>query len=179
MELKIGLSLTSSVYRRSAPEAQKPHLCVTTTLLTPNTATFELIGEYDSGNVLEDRFRADHFEFVDLTTGRPVINKDPFPGTCDPHWSLYLRSVVELHASKPLTTRRLLEDMSPLSDPVRQLEVGHKYRLKLKTQRIRCYGRSIADLFGGEDPVSREELLPMAIEAVLACDDELILEVEA
>ncbi|KAK4497424.1 hypothetical protein PRZ48_011875 [Zasmidium cellare] len=176
--IDIRLSLSSNIYRRSAPLDQKPSLSVTATLSTPALATFELIGEFDSGTILEEGFRVEHFDFFDLTTGQPVININPFPGTCDPHADLYLRSVVELHTSEPHVTSHVLEDVSPLSDPVRQLEIGHEYRIKLKPQRILCYDRSIADLFEDKDITPRDELLPTAIEVVLASDDELILKVE-
>lgn len=167
------------MYRRSAPEDEKPLLSITSTLLTPSLATFELIGEFDTGTVLEDWFRMQHFAIQDTATSLPVVNKDPFPGTCDPHADLYLRSVVELHAAKPYVTSRPLEDMDPGSDPVRDLEVGHEYSIKLNPQRILCYDRGIAEIFGSKDWTSRDELLPTAIEVELASDDELILKIEA
>lgn len=154
-------------------------MTVATTLLKPSMATFELIGEFDTGNVLEDFFRHQHFDFFDLTTGQLVVNNNVFPGTCDPHADLYPRSVLEVHASKPHIINRPLEEIDPRSDPMRQLEVGHEYRITLKPQRILCYDRSIADLFGEKDHISRDELLPTAMEAVLASDDELILKIEA
>jgi hypothetical protein len=75
--VKIGLSLTSSIYRRSSPDA--PELIVTTTILNADVLTLELREEQDNGTVLEEGFRMEHFTFYDLTTGGEVINKDPFP----------------------------------------------------------------------------------------------------
>ncbi|KAF2169658.1 hypothetical protein M409DRAFT_52176 [Zasmidium cellare ATCC 36951] len=176
--VKIELSLTSNVYRRSAPLDEKPLFCVTATLLTPKIATVELIGEFDTGTILERWFRMQHFNIHDIVTGDHVVNEDPFPGTCDPHADLYLRSVLELHASQPYILCRPMDEIDPRSDPIRDLKIGHTYRFKLQPQRILCYDRSIVDLFGKDDYVSRDELLPTSIEMLLASDDEVILKIE-
>lgn len=81
-EVKIELSLTSNTYRRSSSNV--PELVVTTTLADPDVLTIELRGENYNGTILEDGFRIEHFKFYDLTKRREVINKNPFPGTCDP-----------------------------------------------------------------------------------------------
>ena len=92
----------------------------------------ELREEQDNGTILEEGFRMENFKFYDLTTDSEVVNKDPFPGTCEPREALYPRSVVEIQSPKPLVTRQDIEDMSPLSDPVRQLVNGREYRITLK-----------------------------------------------
>jgi len=58
------------------------------------------------------------------------------------------------------------------------LEAGHEYRLTLKPQKIRCWGMSVADIFGDRKWLHREEV-PEAMELLLACEDELVLKVEA
>lgn len=152
-------------------------MIVTTTLLNPSIATCETIGEFDSGTILTDRFRAEHFEYIDIATDEDIVNPDPFPGTCNPRCDLRPGEVVELHASKPRVTKRLLEDISPLSDPVRDLKIGHEYRIKLKPQWILCYDCSITDLFGGEDRVPRGDLPKTPLQVVLTSDDEVLLKI--
>ena len=181
--LKVECSLTSNTYRRSAPDTEKPRLIVKTTLFTPATVTFELIGEFDTQTILgfmahDYWFRMQNFSFVDVATGEEVINKDPFPGTCIRHGALLARSqVLEIHASEPHVTEHQLEDVSPLSDPVRQLEVGHEYVIKLIPQKIKCYEMEIEKTFQGREYVPKEEL-PEAFEVVLASEDELRLKIE-
>ncbi|USW53063.1 hypothetical protein Slin15195_G063820 [Septoria linicola] len=178
--IKVECWLTSDTYRRSLdhePFEQNPRLIAKTTLLSPPMATFELIGEWDTQNVLHDSFRAQHFSFVDLATGKEVVNKDPFPGTCDPHNPLGKYVMLEIYASKPRETVLYLSDIDPGSDPVRQLEIGHEYAVKLIPQRIKCYQRSIQQIFGDRDSVPVEEL-PEAFEVVLECDTEMRLKVE-
>jgi len=172
----IKVALTSNTYYRSAPWSSHPQLVVTTTLLTPSLLTIENRGETDSGTILDDKIRAEHFEFFDLTTSKPVIH-DLFPGTCDPWDALYPDVVTELHSDKPNSVSLLLDDMSPLADPVNILEIGHEYRLTLKPQRVRCWGRSIDEIFGGKEDIPRGEI-PDPKEVLLACDDELLLKVE-
>ena len=84
---------------------------------------------------------------------------------------------VELGSSEPKVTHRQLEDMSPLSDPVRLLEIGHKYSLKLKPQKIWAYVGTKAELFGNRSRIPVEEL-PEGVTIELASDDEVILTVE-
>lgn len=178
VEVKIELSLTSDTYRRSSPDA--PELVVTTTITSTDVEvlTVELRGERDSGIVLEDGFRMEHFTFYDLTTDSEVINKDPFPGTCEPREDLYPDSVVELRSSKPLVTRQDFEDMSPLSDPVRQLENGHEYRITLKPQTVWCFVGSKEQLFGSRKDIPVEDL-PEGLMVSLESVDELKLKVGA
>ena len=176
VEVKIGLSLTSSTYRRSSPDA--PELIVTTTISNADVLTLELREEQDNGTILEEGFRMEHFTFYDLTTGSEVINKDPFPGTCEPREALWPRSVVEIQSSKPLVTRQYIEDMSPLSDPVRQLENGHEYRITLKPQTVWCFAGGKEELFGGKESVPVGDL-PEGIMVRLESKDELRLKVEA
>lgn len=54
--------------------------------------------------------------------------------------------------------RQVLDDISPLSDLVRQLEVGHEYRITLKPQTVWCFAGSKKDLFNGESSVDVEDL---------------------
>jgi hypothetical protein len=174
--VKIELSLTSSTYRRSSPDA--PELIVTTTISNADVLTLELREEQDNGTILEEGFRMEHLTFYDLTTGSEVINKDPFPGTCEPREDLWPRSVVEIQSSKPLVTRQYIEDMSPLSDPVRQLENGHEYRITLKPQTVWCFAGSKEGLFGGKESVPVGDL-PEGIMVRLESKDELRLKVVA
>lgn len=67
--------------------------------------------------------------------------------------------------------------MSPLSDPVRLLEAGHEYRLRLKTQNIPAYMMSKEDLFRGRSSVPVEQL-PEAVMITLDCQDEVVLKIE-
>lgn len=175
--INIKLALTSNDYRRSSPESEKPYLSATSTLSTPSILTLELRGEFDSGTILVDGFRAEHFNFYDLTTSLPVV-KSPFPGTCEPRVNLRRDGVVEIHSSKPHGTSRQLEDMSPKSDPVRSLEVGHEYRITLKPQEVWCCEQSAGELFGTRESIPVEDL-PDGMMAVLASDDVLMLKVEA
>lgn len=155
-EVKIELSLTSNVYRRSSSKA--PELVVTATTANADVLTVELRGEKDTGTILEDGFRIEHFKFHDLGTRREVINRNPFPGTCEARFALQPYSVVELRSSSPLVVRQVLDGISPLSDPVRQLEVGHEYRITLKPQTVWCFVGSKKDLFDGKSSVDVEDL---------------------
>jgi hypothetical protein len=85
---------------------------------------------------------------------------------------------VEIQSSKPLVTRQYIEDMSPLSDPVRQLENGHEYRITLKPQTVWSFAGSKEELFGGKESVPVGDL-PEGIMARLESKDELRLKVEA
>ena len=177
-EVKIELSLTSDTYRRSSPDV--PELLVTTTISSAgiDALTLELREEQDNGTILEEGFRMQHFTFYDLTTDSEVINTNPFPGTCEPREDLYPRSVVEIHSSKPLVTRQDLEDVSPLSDPVRQLLNGHEYRVTLKPQTVWCFAGTKEELFRGRTHVDVKDL-PDGIMVRLESADELRLKVEA
>ena len=174
-EVKIELALTSNTYRRSSPDA--PELVVTTTAVNADVLTIELREEQDNGTILEDGFRMEHFTFYDLTTDSEVINKNPFPGTCEPRDALHPYSVVELQSSKPLVTKQDLEDMNPLSDPVRQLEAGHEYRVTLKPQTVWCFVGSKQELFGGREHIPVGDL-PEGMMLRLECATELKLKVE-
>lgn len=174
-EVKIEISLTSDTYRRSSPDA--PELVVTSTITNADVLTIELRGEKDSGTVLEDDFRMEHFTFYDLTTESEVINKDPFPGTCDSRDSLQPYNTAELQSSRPLVTRQVLDDMSPLSDPVRQLKAGHEYRITLKPQTVWCSAGSKNELFGGRSSIPVKEL-PKGMMVTLESAGELKLKVE-
>jgi hypothetical protein len=174
-EVKIELSLTSNTYRRSSSDALE--LVVTATIANADVLTVELRGEKDNGTILEDGFRIEHFNFYDLTERREVINKNPFPGTCEARFALQPYNVVELRSSRPLVARQVLDDMSPLSDPVRQLEVGHQYRITLKPQTVWCFPGSKKDLFSGESSVDVEDL-PGGILVRLQSAAELKLKVE-
>jgi hypothetical protein len=88
--VKIKLSLSSDTYRRSSPDT--PELIVKTTISNADVLTMELREEQDNGTILEEGFRMENFKFYDLTTDSEVINKDPFPGTCEPREALYPRS---------------------------------------------------------------------------------------
>lgn len=166
------------MYRRSAPHLDRPQLVVTNTLLTPSSLTVEIRGETDSGTIVtDDGFRAEHFNFFDLTTSKPVVH-DLFPGTCDPWDCLEPFNVKELDTSKPNVVRKALDHVSPYSDPVNILEIGHEYRLTLHAQKVRCWDQSVAEIFGDREYLPREEI-PVAMEVLLACDDELLLKVEA
>jgi hypothetical protein len=175
-EVKIELSLTSNTYRRSSSNA--PELVVTATVANAEVLTLELRGEKDNGTILEDGFRMEHFNFYDLTTKREVVNNNLFPGTCEPRFALQSYSVVELRPSSPLETRQMLDGISPLSDPVRQLEVGHEYRITLKPQTVWCFVGSKKDLFGGETSICVSDL-PDGILLRLGSASELKLKVTA
>ena len=175
-EVKIELSLTSNVYRRSSSKA--PELVVTAMIANADVLTIELRGEKDSGTILEDGFRIEHFNFYDLSTRREVINKNPFPGTCEARFALQPYSLVELRSSSPLVVRQRLDGISPLSDPVRQLEVGHEYRITLKPQTVWCFVGSKKDLFDGKSSVDVEDL-PEGALVRLESAVELKLKVEA
>ena len=177
-EVKIELSLTSDTYRRSSPDV--PELLVTTTISSAgiDALTLELREEQDNGTILEEGFRMQHFTFYDLTTDSEVINTNPFPGTCEPREDLYPRSVVEIHSLKPLVTRQDFEDVSPLSDPVRQLLSGHEYRITLKPQTVWCFAGTKEELFRGRTHVDVKDL-PDGIMVRLESADELRLKVEA
>ena len=131
---------------------------MTTTISNVDVLTVDIRGEKDNGTVLENGFRVEHFTFCDLTTGTEVINKNPFPGTCDAGITLAPYNVVELRSSRPHVTRHGLEDISPLCDPVRQLKNGHEYRVTLKSQMVWCFAGSKEKLFGDEQYVPIEDL---------------------
>lgn len=175
-EVKIELSLTSNTYRRSSSDA--PELVVKSTIANADVLIVELRGENDNGTILEDGFRIEHFNFYDLNKRREIINKDPFPGTCDPRFALQPYNVVELRSSSPLVMRQTLDDISPLSDPVRQLEVGHEYRITLKPQTVWGFAGSKKDLFDGQSSVDVDDL-PDGILVRLESTVELKLKVEA
>lgn len=175
-EVKIDLSLTSNTYRRSALDP--PELVVKTTIANADVLAIELRGEKDNGTILEDGFRIEHFKFYDLTKRREVINKKPFPGTCDPRFALQPYSVVELRSSSPHVVRQVLDGNSPMSDPVRQLEIGHEYRITLKPQTVWSFAGSKKDLFNGESSIDVEDL-PEGTLIRLESAAELKLKVEA
>jgi hypothetical protein len=175
--VKIELSLTSDTYRRSSPDLTD--LVVTVTITNVDVLTVEIRGEKDNGTILENGFRVEHFTFHDLATGDEVINKNPFPGTCDPGDSLAPYDTVELQSSSsPFVTRHGLEDMDPLCDPVRQLKNGHAYRVTLKPQTVWCFAGSKKQLFGDQRYIPIEDL-PKGTMVRLESSDELTLKVEA
>lgn len=170
----------------------KPNLVVTTTLQTPSTLTVDARGEWDSGTILgtaEDKyFRVQHFAFYDLTTSEPVVH-DLFPGTCERDRDDF----VELYSSKPRAMQTMLDDISPHSDPVNILKPGHQYRIRLKPQKIKGFAGSIGELLARRKEVSDEEKeedvpeeewipeekrFPNPMMITLACDEELLLNVE-
>jgi len=169
--------LTSNIYRRSAPSSWRPDLVVTATLSKPSFLTVDIRGQTDSGTILTDAFRAEHFEFYDLTTSKLVVH-DLFPGTCDPWDALYTDSVLELDSSKAVITSRTLGHEDIFSDPVNILEAGHEYRLTLKPQKLRCWERSADEMFGDKIGIPETEV-PEARDILLTCDDVLVLKVEA
>jgi hypothetical protein len=175
-EVQIELSLTSNTYRRSSRDA--PELVVTTSIANADVLTIELRGEKDDGTILEDGFRIEHFKFYDLTKRREVINKNPFPGTCDARFALQSYSLVELRSSSPHVVRQVLDGISPMSDPVRQLEVGHEYIITLKPQTVWSFAGSKKDLFDGESSIDVEDL-PEGTLTRLESATELKLKVEA
>jgi hypothetical protein len=175
-QIRIKLSLTSDTYRRSSPDLTD--LVVTTTIANVDVLTVENRGEKDNGTILENGFRVEHFKFQDLTTGEEVIDNDPFPGTCDPGDALATYNVVELSSTNPLVMRQCLDDISPLSDPVRQLKNGHEYRVTLKPQTVWAFPGSTKELFGDERYIPTEDL-PTGIMVKLESLDELKLKVEA
>lgn len=175
-EVQIELSLTSNTYRRSSRDA--PELVVTTSIANADVLTIELRGEKDDGTILEDGFRIEHFKFYDLSKRREVINKNPFPGTCNARFALQSYSLVELRSSSPHVVRQVLDGISPMSDPVRQLEVGHEYRITLKPQTVWSFAGSKKDLFDGESSIDVEDL-PEGTLTRLESATELKLKVEA
>ncbi len=175
-EVVVSLALTSHIYRRSDTVENHPHLAVTAYLKSPDVIVVEIRGEFDSGTVLEDSFRLEHFEWYDLTTDR-IVDKTPFPGTCDPRLDMERWNVVELTHCHPLKTYKLLDNVDPGADPVRMLEAGHKYRIVLKPQRLWWIAKSKAELFREKKVIPIEEL-PHPPLLRLECSDELILEVE-
>ncbi|EME44009.1 hypothetical protein DOTSEDRAFT_71723 [Dothistroma septosporum NZE10] len=172
--IKIFFMVTNTTYKRSAGELIQ--MIVTSTSTSPSTLTLELRGETDSGTVLEDGFRMEHFEFFDVTTST-FVTHDLFPGTCEPREEVYPDGVVELHKSKPLKTVQYMEDMSPLADPMRLLQAGHEYRIRLKPQKESGYAMGKADLFRGREHIPVNEL-PQAVVVELKSDDEVVLKVE-
>lgn len=173
--MSIELSLTSNTYRRSATDA--PELVATTTLSNAEVLTIELRAEKDNGTILENDFRIEHFTFYDITTDNEVVTNNPFPGTCEPRDALYPYNCVELKAFNPLVTKQMLDDMSPLSDPVRQLEAGHEYRITLLPQTVWYFAGSKEELFRGRSSVPAEEL-PEGEQVTLKSVTELRLKVE-
>jgi hypothetical protein len=154
-------------------------LIVTTTISNAYVLTLELREEQDNGTILEEGFRMEHFKFYDLTTGSEVINENPFPGTCETREVLWSQSVLEIRSSRPPVTRQYFEDVSPLSDPVRQLVNGHEYRITLKPQTVWCFAGSKEELFGGKEDISVEDLPEGMMMVRLESADELRLKVEA
>ena len=115
-------------------------------------------------------------QFFDLTTSLPVQH-DLFPGTCIPRGPLSPRDVIEINSSSSLTTHRQLEDMSPLSYPVRLLEVGHEYRIRLKKQDIWGFEGTKQDLFRGKESIVVEDL-PEGAMVRLESLDEVVVKTE-
>lgn len=157
----------------------KPVLTVTTTLETPSILTVNAHGEWDSGTVLgtswdKDFFRMEIFAFYDLTTSEPVVH-ELFPGTCEP----WRDGFVELRSSRPHITQTILHEIDPCSDPVNILKLGHKYRMTLKPQKIKCWTGSIKELVEGRGPTHAEGDDAGFTMVTLACDEELVLNVEA
>jgi hypothetical protein len=99
-DVKIELSLSSNPYRRSSSDAIE--LVVTTTIANVDVLAIELRGGKDNGTILEDDFRIEHFNFYDITKRREIINRNPFPGTCEARFALHPYNVVELSSSSPL-----------------------------------------------------------------------------
>lgn len=64
-----------------------------------------------------------------------------------------------------------------MSDPVRDLRIGHKYRLRLKPQKVWAFAGTTEDLFGGRRYILVDDL-PEGVMINLASDDELVLTIE-
>lgn len=175
--LQIKLSLSSNIFRHSAPLSEQTSITATTALATPGTLTLDVRGEFDSQTILDQCFRAEYFEFYDLTTDAPVVHS-PFPATCDAGDYLFRRDVLEISWPTPRVTQQVLGAMNPLADPARQLEAGHEYRLRLKPQRIWCYLGSVEELFGDCGDIAWSER-PEGMMITLASDGELVLKVES
>ena len=117
-----------------------------------------------------------------MTTSEPVVH-ELFPGTCEPDRDDF----VEIHASRPHITRTPLHENDPTSDPINILKPGHEYRITLKPQTITCWAGGIDDLLARREsnPKSEEQYgitmfkYPDSMMVTLACDDQLILVVEA
>lgn len=160
----------------------KPHLVVATTLQTPQILTLDTRGERDSGTVLgtsqETEFRVENFAFYDMTTSKAVVH-DLFPGTCEPD----RKDFVELRASERRVTSMLLHENDPTSDPVNILQPGHEYRITLKPQTIKCWTGGVEGLLARlERPEEQDSATVKFTDnmmVTLACDNELILKVEA
>lgn len=110
-EVKIEISLTSKTSRRSLTDAQE--LVVTTTIANADVLTIELSGEKDNGTILKDSFRSEHSKFYDLTKKREVLNKNAFPSTCDPRFTLQPYSIMELRSLSPHMVRQVLDRIGP------------------------------------------------------------------
>lgn len=83
---------------------------------------------------------------------------DLFPGTCGTWNAVEPYVVIELHVSKPNITRYTPDHISSTSDPVNILDTGQEYRLALKPQGARCWGRSVDEIFGNKNGLTRKEI---------------------
>lgn len=118
----------------------------------------------------------EHFEFFDLTTSTLVTHK-LFPGSCDPGDDVCSDEFVELRASEVLVTSQYVEDISPLATPICHLKAGHRYRVRMKPQKVLGCAMSIAELFRGCSSLAVGEV-PQAVMVDLSSDDEAVLMVE-
>lgn len=185
--LRIAISLTSSTFRFSDREDEKPSIVVESTLVSPEVITVNSRGEREAGTILgtpqELDFRVENFTFQDMSAFESVEHEF-FPGSCEPG-----EEFLELNASKPRVTRKLLSESDPLSDPINILKPGHTYRVTLRPQKIKCWVGGIGETLARRqidpppegvevcEPIQYE--YPGNSELTLACEDELVLKVEA
>lgn len=145
--------------------------------MQPDVLSIEIRGESDGGTVLENGFRMEHVEWIDVADGSTVEVEEPFPGTCEPRVYLEPRNVIELKKGTVLETRQLLNDTNPLSDPVNRLETGHVYYVRLKPQKVWWIAKAKDEVFQEQQEIPISELPGVPLE-VLESGDVVTIKVE-
>ena len=85
---------------------------------------------------------------------------------------------MELRSPSPHGVRQVLDGITPMSDPVRQLETGHEYRITLKPRTVWSFAGSKKDLFNGKSTVDFDDLSEGAL-IKLESKTELRLKLDA
>ena len=146
-------------------------LQVTTVLEHPRPVTVDLRGEFRSNTILEDTFYLQHFSWHD-DTDDTVLATPEQKNLSDPGEPLSPTQVITLQPGVSHVTTQVIDEVSPLCDPLIKVRLGHEYSLKLRSQRVWWVEKTIDELFGSKEILQVDDL-PKVEPLILASCDEL------